>query len=101
MKVLPCNRFLPRCKTVSSSLCDFCTMHEETIVHLFWECPITRDFWNSIELFLNEKGFNVTLCYRLISLCSPDLNTIDSKLVSYILILAKYFIFSNKYNNQV
>ena len=101
MKNSPWNRFLLICIKVNSSLCDFCAMHEETIVHLFWECPITRDFWNSIELFLNEKGFNVTLCYRLISLCSPDLSTIDSKLVSSILILAKYFIFSNKYNNQV
>jgi hypothetical protein len=76
-------------------------MHEETIIHLFWECSISRDFWNSIECFLNEKGFNVTLCYKLISLCTPDLNNKDSKLVSYIIILAKYFIFCNKYKKSI
>ena len=101
MRILPSNRFLLKCKLVNSSLCDFCAMHEETIIHLFWECSISRDFWNSIECFLNEKGFNVTLSYRLISLCTPDLNNKDSKLVSYIIILAKYFIFSNKYKKSI
>ena len=81
MRILPSNRFLLKCKLVNSSLCDFCAMHEETIIHLFWECSISRDFWNSIECFLNEKGFNITLSYRLISLCIPDLSNKDSILV--------------------
>ena len=38
IRILPSNRFLLKCKLVNSSLCDFCAMHEETIIHLFWEC---------------------------------------------------------------
>ena len=101
MRILPSNRFLLKCKLVNSSLCDFCAMHEETIIHLFWECSLSRDFWNKIECFLIGRGFDISLNYKLISHCTPDLNKKESQIVSFILILAKYFIFSNKYKKSI
>jgi hypothetical protein len=67
-------------------------MHEETIIHLFWTCQISRDFWNRVEMFLNNKGFNITVNYEKISLGLSSLQK-DNNIVSFILILAKYFIF--------
>ena len=58
-------------------------------------------FWNKIECFLIGRGFDISLNYKLISLCTPDLNKKESQIVSFILILAKYFIFSNKYKKSI
>ena len=92
--------FLLKCNIVNSSLCDFCNMHEETIIHLFWECQISRDFWNSVEMFLNNKGLNITVNYETISLGMYSLNK-DNNIVSFVLILAKYFIFCSKYKKII
>jgi len=29
----------------------FCQTAQETLLHLFWECPITEAFWNSVQQF--------------------------------------------------
>ena len=75
-------------------------MHEETIIHLFWECQISRDFWNSVEMFLNNKGLNITVNYETISLGMSSLNK-DNNIVNCVLILAKYFIFCSKYKKII
>ena len=100
MRILPSNSFLLKCNIVSSSLCDFCNMHEETILHLFWECQISRDFWNRVEMLLNNKGFNITVNYEKISLGMFSLKN-ENNIVNYILILAKYFIFRSKYEKII
>ena len=100
MRILPSNSFPLKCNIVSSSLCDFCNMHEETILHLFWECQISRDFWNRVEMLLNNKGFNITVNYEKISLGMFSLKN-ENNIVNYILILAKYFIFRSKYEKII
>ena len=100
MCILPSNSFLLKCKIANTSLCDFCNMHEETIVHLFWDCQISRIFWNRIENFLETKDLNVTVSYEIISLGMPILKQ-DNIIINFILILAKYFIFSSKYKKVI
>ena len=100
MCILPSNSFLLKSNIVNSSLCDFCNMHEETIIHLFWTCQISRDFWSRVEMFLNNKGFNITVNYEKISLGLSSLQK-DNNIVSFILILAKYFIFCSKYKKII
>ena len=75
-------------------------MHEETIIHLFWECQISRFFWNRIEDFLETKGLNVAVNYEIISLGMPLLKH-DNIIINFILILAKYFIFTSKYKKVI
>ena len=96
MRILPSNKFLLKCKLVNSSLCDLCCMSEETIRHLFWECPISRNFWNSIDNFMKNKGINIEITYKEVSLCSTN-----CQIFNFIVILAKYFIFKNKYAKTI
>ena len=96
MKILPCNKFLLKCKIVNSSLCDFCNMNEETVKHLFWECPVSRNFWNRLELFLHNKGFSIDLNFDIITFYSTKY-----QIFNFIILLAKYFIFSNKYKKNI
>ena len=87
MCILPSNRFLLKRKITNS------------IFHLFWECQISRNVWNRIEDFLETKGLNVAVNYEIISLGMPSLKH-DNIIVNFILILAKYFIFTSKYNKR-
>ena len=75
-------------------------INEETIIHLFWECQISRNFWNRIEDFLETKGLNVAVNYEIISLGMPLLKH-DNIIINFILILAKYFIFTSKYKKVI
>ena len=45
LRILPDNKFPFKCKKAPSVLCDFCSMHEETNAHLFWECWYVQDLW--------------------------------------------------------
>ena len=46
------NSFLFKIQLSESNLCCFCQSAQETLLHLFWECPITEAFWNSVQQFL-------------------------------------------------
>ena len=45
---IPNNKYLFKCKLVPSVLCGFCSMQEETIVHLFWQCWCIQDLWSKV-----------------------------------------------------
>ena len=100
MRILPNNKFLYKCNIISTSLCDFCTMHVETNKHLFWECQCSRAFWTDLEVFLNEKQITVRLDYTIISFGYIEWSS-NSYLLNFIIIYAKYFIFKNKYSNSI
>jgi len=45
------NSFLFKIKFSESNLCCFCQTAQAALLHLFWECPITEAFWNSVQQF--------------------------------------------------
>ena len=54
-----------------SPFCAFCEDAEETILHMFWECPKVQDFWIEIQGWLQkhfEHCTNVTFSKELIIL---------------------------------
>jgi len=59
--IIHTNKFLHKCKLVSSSLCDLCSYNEETITHIFWECPIIQDIWNNLKSFFQHNGITIEL----------------------------------------
>ncbi len=103
MKILPNNVYLYKCKLSCSQLCDFCAMAPETTKHMFWECQHTQTFWRDLQNYLNHKGIITnSLCYTTISIGVTDRadNTLYT-ISNFVIILAKYFIFKNKYANTI
>lgn len=48
--ILPVREILTnRGVIMGCSLCPFCTLADETIFHLFWECTSLRKCWSAIE----------------------------------------------------
>ena len=65
---LATNCFLLKIGIKSNDQCSFCKESSETLLHLFWECPLVKSFWNEIgnwmknsSCFLNEEF----LCFVL------------------------------------
>ena len=45
------NSYLFKIGLISSELCSFCESSTETLLHLFWECPQVKIFWNEDFMF--------------------------------------------------
>ena len=96
-QILPTNDFLHKCKIVQSSLCDLCNMHNETIIHLFWECPVSQAFWSNFSRFLEENNIVVHVDYLTIAL-GVFSNDRKSIVTNFLILIAKYLLYKCKLN---
>ena len=39
-------------QAADTDLCCFCQGTQETLIHFFWDCPVTRALWNNAKDFL-------------------------------------------------
>lgn len=93
-RIIGVNSYLFRLKVKDSPLCSFCNEEEETIEHLFWNCPISNSFWfDCISNCLKEP---INLNAEVVLFGLP--NIVDSP-VNFFLLYKKYFIFNCKCNN--
>ena len=46
------NNRVSKFKPEVSGLCDFCNLHDENPMTLFWECTVTQEFWGQVRLFI-------------------------------------------------
>ena len=93
------NSFLFKIKLLGSNLCCFCQTAQETLLHLFWECPITEAFWNSVQQFfvsvdLIPASQVLTLCQ-----CLGLKGEKSALLFNHCLLLGRFYIYSCKYKN--
>jgi len=93
------NSFLFKIKFSESNLCCFCQTAQEMLLHLFWECPITEAFWNSVQQFfvsvdLIPVSKVLTLCQ-----CLGLKGEKYSLLFNHCLLLGRFYIYSCKYKN--
>ena len=48
------NNRLVKGKLVTSALCDFCQSAKENYYHFFWDCRVTRRFWEQVKNFIQN-----------------------------------------------
>jgi len=97
-RIIPTNRFLLQRKIVNSSICTFCSNEEESLIHLFWNCHISRNFWNEFEIWIKTtfdhcNDFFLTKELIIFGRCTGIY--LDTTLDLFILI-AKYSIYAAK-----
>ncbi|XP_070180397.1 uncharacterized protein [Littorina saxatilis] len=102
-RILPCNKYLYLCKIKNSPLCTFCGYHEETIVHLFWECMIVKTFWIKLNTVLHKECLHcehLTFSKGLIIFGNDD-NVNTDNVLDLIILLGKYYIYKCKLQGSV
>ena len=93
------NSFLYKIKLSETNLCCFCQTAQETLLHLFWECPITQAFWNSVELFFVSADLIPTSQVLTLCHCLGLKGDKNASLLNHCLLLGRYYIYSCKYKN--
>ena len=96
--ILTTNKSVSNYKRDQTPLCTFCNKHNETILHLFWECQKVKCFLKSLEKVINNRcmhsfNFRFTKNLMIFGYCF-DITT-DS-ICDLIIPMAKYFIYRCK-----
>lgn len=101
-RIIPTNKKLLKFNIKPSNLCDFCSMHVETLRHLFWECQHIQNFWRELSNHLNSINFTIDINYKAISLGLYEERNFHTKYAKiYIILSAKYYIFKKKCNGEI
>ncbi len=75
--------------------CTFCDVHQETLLHLFWECPTAKHLWNSVMQWYNGKtNLNVHLNSKKVLLCKPVSNALHC--LNTIVLVTLQYIYASR-----
>ena len=78
--------------------CSLCNEVTETILHLFWDCEVSKQFWIELRRYINNRcGLNIKEWNTFeIIFGSRNLDTVTN----LILLQAKLFLYYNKMKKQ-
>ena len=80
------------------SLCTFCNIEEETILHLFWQCDIVNQFIENFSRWLFLKT-NYFINFNVKMIIFGTNTRYHYKPLNNIIIILKYFIYKCKMQN--
>nr|XP_039255021.1 uncharacterized protein LOC120331908 [Styela clava] len=92
-KAITLNNVLYGFGIVESNLCEFCKLHIETLLHLFYYCEITSKFWSEIDQWIVFKtdNFNFDLSIKECFMGFDDIPEIQ--FINCVLLAARFFIY--------
>ena len=96
-KILVTKSFLHRIRKIDENQCSYCASQSETIVYLFTECEKVTRIWQQLRTWMylrTNLNFDID--------CKPTIFSCQNKnkLLSYISVLAKQYIYKNKFVNN-
>ncbi len=84
-------------------LCSFCHHTDESLCHLFWDCPFSQTFWCDLNLFLNRKLdtlFKITIECILFGLFDKKIPIKKLFIINLFTLLAKFHIHTSLFTKQ-
>ena len=54
--ILATNTFLTKIRIKNDKKCTFCKLFDETLIHLFYECDIVQNLWQSVIDWIKTKS---------------------------------------------
>lgn len=80
--------------------CAFCQNDTETLLHMFWLCNYTQQFWKYVGLFISNnivKGFFMSPKFVIFGFFEGDSNMCF--IINLILYLCRFYIHKCKFSN--
>ena len=98
-RILGTNYLLKKMNITQDESCSFCNNSPETILHLFWMCDISKNFWSQVRTYINSKcGLNMNE-FTVFDILFG--NTKLDRVINIILLQAKLFLYQSKLNHQL
>ena len=92
------NKRLAKIGYVQHDTCTFCKVNPETVYHLFYECPLTRVFWENFENF----WFVLTGQREKLTLQDVYIGNLEKcELLNYFITLAKLHIWLSRKQSKI
>ena len=91
---IPTNEFLVKIGIKDTPQCSFCKEEPEKLIHLFWLCPKTVSFWQSIITWLNHRKIipdNYSVANIVALGLRPDSSRYHGQ-VNFCFLLARHYI---------
>ena len=102
-RIIATNVVLQAMGVCNNNVCIFCKSERDSIQHLFWNCNHVNKFWYNFEKVLNDKCgivFNLKFSEQLV-LFGIDSHIKTDDVFDLILLLAKQYIYSCRFNNSL
>ena len=74
---------------------------KETLVHLFWTCKYTRNFWTSMFEWLSQNFKDLENVSPSLSLCFGLIDDIKDLLFHHLLLIARHYIYTCRLGNKL
>lgn len=98
-RFVPCNRFLRNIRINTEDTCSYCPL-PDTIEYFFFECPLVKTLWRGIVDWFDrvaDVNLNVSLHIFLFGISEQ---TPQAKMINFILIFVKFYIYRQKLFHQ-
>ena len=94
-RIFSCNHWLNTMKVLNSPLCQYCKL-DDTICHYFVHCKLVQSFWDSLAIWWSNLFISMLELNNEIIIFGVNITTKETRLLNYILIFAKWYIFVRK-----
>lgn len=91
LRILYTNSLLLKCGLCETELCSYCFEVKETLLHLFYECPVVRSLWLQFAENMSRCGITVNIAPFECTL--GVLNHPNCEILNTCLIIIRYYIY--------
>jgi len=77
----------------TNDLCSFCKSQSESLNHLFFHCPYSKQFWNDLEIYwcsISSKRVRLSLQNVLVGIIAENTDPLHL-LLNYFIMIGKLF----------
>ena len=95
------NDFLCKIGIKQTDSCSFCEEQKETLVHLFWTCRYTQNFWKSMFEWMSQNFKDLENVSPSLSLCFGLIDDVKDLLFHHLLLIARHNIYTCRLGNKL
>ena len=95
------NDFLYKIGIKQTDSCSFCEEQKETLVHLFWTCKYTQNFWKSMFKSISQNFKDLENASPSWSPCFGLVDDIEDLFFHHLLIIARHNIYTCRLGNKL
>ena len=101
--LLPTGCFLFQRQLVDSPVCVFCKDAEDTLLHMFWDCPKIQNYWFDVQGWLHTSFTHCTdiIFSKELVILGSKANVVTDRILDLCILIAKYNIFIAKLHGTI